>query len=419
MSRIRHRTSGKGIVQFKPKMGQLGLQRCIAAVAVTLLTTCTFPTEGWYSPHARAVVLLVTPKIFPDFLRPEAAVSRFFAHYDPLISRASETIVILAVGNSDHILGYRGLGHWKDTVEWARTTDHIPVSDQVLDYHGVERMRQAFQAAAASAGLRVKIFEHIDSGSEFTVNNNFKYQFHQECTSNQWGSFDVRARLHADQRAYATAPSGIKEGKLCGEFLADQASKYLADLGFDGIMYDNQLGTRGRWLPENGPGYSVAEARAILAFLNYSNSVLGDKQLMWFDSYNPVAVEQRTFSFPNDGYGRLDYLIASGFCVIMAQIQARDTSAVDHYVQNLASKISISGPPRILATLDYVDPWYSYDSMSDFPQCSDRLEKVAIERRAQIEGVFFFAHDEVGNFVPRERIESFAQLFFAKRDSGH
>jgi hypothetical protein len=56
----------------------------------------------------QTVTLFATPKIIPDFSSPEAGVNRFLDHYLPLIQRASETIVIFAVGNSEHILTYRG-----------------------------------------------------------------------------------------------------------------------------------------------------------------------------------------------------------------------------------------------------------------------------------------------------------------------
>ena len=281
-------------------------------------------------------------------------MAAFFKHYEPLTSKAAETIVIFAVGNSDHILGYRGIQHWDDTIEWARTTDLIPVSDVALNYHQLDRIIRSFRAGAAAAKLNFKVLDHIDSGSEFTLKNDFKYLLHPECTANQWGMYDIRGRMSSDDLFYATAPDGIEEGTTCGEFLADQAAAYIRDMGFDGIMYDNQLGTRGRWHDGDGPGYSAAEASAIEGFLAYSRKMLAGKSLMWFDSYNNVEVEHDTFSFPSTGYGYFDYLIASGFCV---------TEKTKPYSDNLLSKIGLDGGPRILATLDYVDPWYSYTSM--------------------------------------------------------
>ena len=353
----------------------------------------------------QSVVLLVTPKMIPDFANPEPAIAGFFQNYNSLTSRAAETIVIFAVGNSDHILSYAGREYWSDTVEWARTTDFVPVSERTLTYADIDRIAKAFRAEANALGLNVRLFEHIDSGGEFTVSNVFKYSLHPECTANKWGMFDIRARLQADVMHYATSPGGIPEGKQCGEFLADQVATYVHDFGFDGILFDNQLGTRGRWRPGDGPGYSVQEASAIRVFFEYTKKVLAGASLMWFDSYNPVSIERDTFSVPADAYGYFDYLIASGFCAVSAE----------QYPDNLRSKIDLDNLSRVLATLDYVDPWYSYSSMSDHRVCSEKLEKVAVDRRYEIDGVMFFANDRDGRLVPRAIVDAFASRFFAPR----
>jgi hypothetical protein len=377
----------------------------ISWLAITLLLGCTSPTDSSEKMRPQSVVLLVTPKIIPDFDHPEAAIAQFFDHYRSLTSRSAETIVIFAVGNSDHILGYRGSDYWDDNIEWARTTDFVPISDATLNYHQLDGIVRAFRSAALTAHVNLKVFDHIDSGSEFTVSNNFKYIRHPECTANQWGMFDIRGRMQEDDTVYATAPLGITSGTLCGNFLADQVSQYMRDVGFDGIMFDNQLGTRGRWHEGDGPGYSVEEEAAIRDFLRYSDSTFAGKSLMWFDSYNNVQVERNTFSFPSDGYAYFDYLIASGFCV---------TEKTRPYTDNLESKLTINSRPRILATLDYVDPWYSYNSMTDYAGCSSQLEQTAIDHRYQIDGVMFFANDEKGGLVPKRLVDAFASRFFTE-----
>ena len=370
---------------------------------VALLAGCDSPTPPAVKMGAQSVVLLVTPKMIRDFDHPEPSIAQLFEHYRSLTSHAAETIVIFAVGNSEHILSYRGAEYWGDRIEWARTTDHLPVFEAALNYHQLDRIVRAFRVGAAAAGVNIKVYDHIDSGSEFTIASEFKYVRHPECTANQWGMWDIRGRLHADDASYATAPDGIKEGTLCGEFLADQTAVYMRDLGFDGIMFDNQLGTRGRWHDGDGPGYSDAEASAISAFLAYSRKAFAGKELMWFDSYNNMQVERDTFSFPSDGYAYFNYLIASGFCV---------TEKTRPYADNLASKLNITAGPRILATLDYVDPWYSYLSMTQYAYCTVQLEQTAIDYRYRIHGIMFFANDSKGAFVPKNLIDSFAKRFF-------
>jgi hypothetical protein len=385
--------------------------RAVIACVVTaaLVEGCHSVTDAPPAVRARArrpqtVVLLATPKIIPDFASPDAAVAQFLDHYELLTKGAAQTVVIFAVGNSDHILRYRGMNYWSDTVEWARYTEFlIPVSDRVLDYHQVAAIVASFKSHAASVGINLKVFDQIDSGLEF-AQNSFKVTLHPECLDSVWQSFDIRGRLTADDAVYASRPHGIVAGTPCGEVLADQVASYTHDLGFDGIFYGNQLGTRGRWSPGNGPGYTADEAAAIAGFMEYSKRVLGDESLVWMDSYNNVRVEHDTWSFPAAGYRSFDYLLASGFCVI---------TSTDRYLDDLRSKLQLGDSVRVLASLDYVDPWYTYNSMTAFPEQSARLEDIAIEYRDQIDGILFFANDEVGAPVPRRLIDSFAARYWA------
>lgn len=372
----------------------------LAAVAVG--PGCFLPLDPSVRPP-QTVVLFATPKFISDFANPEPDVERFLDHYAPLTTRASNTVVVFAVGNSDHILHYRGGLFWNDKAEWARITSGVPVSGRALDYHQIDRIVRAFKNRAEVLGIAIKVFDQIDSGIEFTLLNDFKLRRHPECGVNQWHSYDIRVPMKADTLRYASAPAGIVAGTLCGDFLVDQVGHYVRDLGFDGILYGNQLGTRGRWLPGNGPGYSDAEAAQIRDFLAYSQEVLGEKELMWFDSYNTVEIERATFSFPSDGYQYFDFMIASGFCAV---------TSTGRYIDNLKSKLRIPNRPRVLATLDYVDPWYDYKSMVDFADKSEWLEWVAIAQRRSVDGVVLFANDHEGVLVPRALIESFARRFF-------
>ena len=369
-----------------------------------MASACSSPTELSSKIKPQSVVLLVTPKMIGDFAKPDADIAKFFDRYKPLTSRASEVIVIFSVGNSDHILSYAGTSSWSRDVEWARTTDGVAVSNRTLDYNRLDGIVRAFRRAASASGINLKVYDQIDSGSEFTVNNYFKYVLHPECTANHWGMWDVRGRMQDDHdHPYASYPSGVNAGTSCGDFLADQVGVYVTELGFDGILYDNQLGTRGRWHEFDGPFYSVDEAIAIDVFYRRSRKALSGRELMWFDSYNNMQVERNTFSFPLNGYDAFDYLIAAGFCV---------TERSRPYADNLDSKLQLVGRPKILATLDYVDPWYSYNSMTDYKDCSNDLERTAIDHRAQIDGIMFFANDETGALVPASLIDSFAGRFF-------
>ena len=358
------------------------------------------------APRPTSVVLFATPKILADFDDPRQGVTAFLRHYEPLTAQAAEVIVIFAVGNSEHILSYRGPRFANDSVMWARYTDgkDVPAFDRKLRYRQIANIVQTFRDVAATTGTKLKVFDQIDPGPEMAWEY-WKYSRHPECMDLRLESFDIRGRLTRDTLTYASAPQGTLPGKQCGEFIVDQSAHYLRDLGFDGLLYGNQFGTRGKWEPGRGPGYSADEAAAIQTFLEYTKRALGPRELMWFDSYNNVEVERETFSFPYVGYRAFDYLMASGFCVIT------DTK---RYLDNLESKLSLNAGPRILATLDYVDPWYSYASMRDFALESARLEQIAVRYRDRIDGLVLFANDDKGAPVPRRLIEAFAARFYGE-----
>ena len=98
----------------------------VALIALTVANACRDSTGiGSDVPpvstmRPQTLVLFATPKFVFDFDNPEADVDKFLRHYGSLTSRAAETIVIFAVGNSDHMLTYRGSAFSADSVEWAR-----------------------------------------------------------------------------------------------------------------------------------------------------------------------------------------------------------------------------------------------------------------------------------------------------------
>ena len=378
------------------------MPRAAACIALAGMLSCEWSTEPHGPMRPQSVVLFATPKILSDFASPAQGAAAFLDHYAPLTSRAAETILIFAVGNSDHVLMYRGTQFWQDSVEWARYTNGLPVDSRVMNYHQLDAIVKAFKSHAASTGLNLRIYDQVDQGIEFT-RNDFKHFRQPACFSVEWESFDIRGLMSADTFTYATAPGGVASGIQCGSFLVDQVAAYMTDLSFDGILYGNQLGTRGKWLPEDGPGYTEAEANAIRDFMAYSKQKFGSRALMWFDSYNNIDIERITWSVPADAYDSFDYVIASGFCAVSFPARARD---------NLASKLRIIDGPRVLASLDWVDPWYTYNSMTAFSDESRHLETLAIVNRFKVDGVVFFANDELGAPVPRALVESFAARYF-------
>src|SRR5437764_1146693 len=99
--------------------------------AVIAAIACRDMVSPPISTRPQTIVLFATPKFISNFAQPDSDVAHFLDHYAPLTSRAAETIVIFAVGNSQHILTYRGANHWDDTVAWAKYTDGKKTFDQV------------------------------------------------------------------------------------------------------------------------------------------------------------------------------------------------------------------------------------------------------------------------------------------------
>src|SRR5205809_332484 len=135
---------------------------CAAAAAV--LQTCWAPLDIPRTMRPQTVVLFATPKMLSDFANPEAGVARFLDNYLPLTSRAYQTIVIFAVGNGDHILTYRGMEYWGDTVEWARYTDGVPVSDRTLDYRQLESIATPVISASTGFCMAISSGRVVDGG---------------------------------------------------------------------------------------------------------------------------------------------------------------------------------------------------------------------------------------------------------------
>lgn len=52
--------------------------------------------------------------------------------------------------------------------------------------------------------------------------------------------------------------------------------------------------------------------------------------------------------------------------------------------------------------------------MTAYPVQSGQLEQTAIDNKAKISGLIFFANDHLGGFVPQTVVDSFAARFYGK-----
>jgi len=218
------------------------------------------------------ICMLITPKVIRDFDSPDEDVAEFFDYHRKLFDGAEEVIVVFGVGNSDQMLEYRGKDFWGDNVNWARHIwddsvhpyERYVFSERTLNYSQIFHIVSAFKEHDGKWGFRMKVYDFFDQAKEFTETD-FKTQRHPECylEGPKLSGIDIRSRLKADDYVYAAYPEGIPEGTLTGDFVIDQVSCYLYDLGFDGVLLLNQVGTRGRRFLEKSPGYSPEEADAI------------------------------------------------------------------------------------------------------------------------------------------------------------
>jgi hypothetical protein len=240
----------------------------------------------------------------------------------------------------------------------------------------------------------VKVYDFFDQAKEFTETD-FKTRRHPECylQGPKLTGIDIRSRLKADDGVYAAYPAGIPEGTLSADFIIYQTERYLSDLGFDGVLLLNQVGTRGRWFLEKSPGYSPEEAEAILQFFRNLKGRLGEKDLMWMDTYHTVEEEYAYWSVPRDAYNYMDCIGISQFCVLVDSRTA---------LGNIRSKVELEHP-KVLACVDYVDCWYGYKSYAAYSTLSRRclkLEEYLVRYAGEVDGIWLMGHDEMGRYIP-------------------
>lgn len=356
--------------------------------------------------------VVVTPKLLRDLTSPRPAIRAFFAHYTVALP-FRDYRVVFAVGNSDHILGYPGRGGWNTPVPWARYTEdslqprrpgqqlpRIATSQQTLTYRQISGIVRVFREEARRAGVRLTLLDQLDKNGEFTEIP-FKTGKHPEIFSKNWRTAGllIAVPLTADPGPYGAYPSGVPPGTHSGTFIAKQIAAYVRDLKFDGIFLSNQVGTRGHWDPRRSPGYSATEAREITRFFRLLRQHLGEREIVWWDSTNPVAVEHDRWALDRDAYQFMDTIAAAGFCVIR-----KDPA---HYRASLESKLALPNGPKVTATLDYVDPYYTYNSWRQYPRCAEEREDVAVAHWNNLEGVFTFGHDERGQLIPAHLLGRF------------
>jgi hypothetical protein len=223
----------------------------------------------------RHLSVLVTPKIFRDFDHPLPDAQRFFAHYRELFARFDELRVILAVGNSDHILMYPGRDAWTAEFPWTRYSNYTinteeksrkyrsplqrVVSDARMDYALASALFNALRQAGRQAGFsNLGLLDLIDPGPEF-CEAPFKSRHPEIMDLNDprnprhvvedYGFLDFTTTVARDDARFAAYPNGIADGTPTREVVARQAGAYVRELELDGLWLQNALGAVRPWEP--------------------------------------------------------------------------------------------------------------------------------------------------------------------------
>ena len=389
----------------------------------------------------QTALLWLTPKVFPDVEHPEERVAQFYDHYAQWFEAVDETVLVVATGNGDHILNYRGPSAWNEPFDWARYNSYAGpaggahphnarwvarvreggerssnpyqsgptfiLSDQVLDCARLARIYRCLREEGRTRGLSVRVLEYLEPGPEFCACV-WKTRRHPEAAHGTLdaggtvlpGLLDVVAPLAEDRSAYAGFPAGVPRGMPAGEFVARQCACFTRDLDLDGILLGNQFGLINPWFPDDAVEPTPQRRAGISAFFRRLREEMGDRLVYWMDSYWPPAIEESAWGMDPANYACLDAVLCSTFAVLVERTQI---------VPNVEGRLALSralGGPRVLYSLDFVDPWYWYRTYLDDIRTYTYQRDVYGRLGAALDGVSFFANDTFGLFVPRGPLDA-------------
>lgn len=123
-------------------------------LALALVSGCEFITDLPKVMPPQTAVLFSTRQMIKDFDHPSADARAFLEHYAALTANAEKTILIFAVGNSEHILTYQHIAGIVTT----------------------------FKVVADTLGINLKVFDQVAGCIEFG-REYFKLNYHPVCFS--------------------------------------------------------------------------------------------------------------------------------------------------------------------------------------------------------------------------------------------
>lgn len=402
------------------------------------------PTAPPTVASAREVCLWLTPKVFADLAAPAAEAETFFDHYAAWVGRGDTLTLNFCAGNGDHILNYRGLDSWGDQFDWARYNCYagadvghhahnknwlervreggersfnpysagpmFVLSEQTLSYELLAGIYAALRSAAERRGIRLVLLEYLEPGPEFCASV-WKTELHPEGARGSadaggtiaTGVIDVTSTLHADSRRYAAYPDGIPADAITGDVVAAQTAAFVRDFGLDGVFLGNQFGLLGFWHPDNAPEPTTQRRAGITRFFRRMRAAMPDTLIYWMDSYWPASVEDSAWAMSPENYYQLDAIMVCTFAVLVERSQIEP---------NLRSRFALRGTevagrpaPRVLFSVDFVDPWYWYRTYLDDRRTFLFQQEMYAKLGHEAEGITFFANDTFGHFVRSAPLE--------------
>lgn len=391
-------------------MRQISVGVIMGILAIGLPATGTVAAkERSVQKEDKSLAVMITPTVIRDFDRPQGDVVRLYDHFQELFEGWKEVIVILAVGNADQILAYRGQGTWSDTFPWAQANSR---RTDTLSLRQIKGMVDCLREQGRGRGLNITVYDMLEPGPEFCAAP-WKYEHHRESFHRRKSPgnacLKVTTRLHADNVHYAAYPNGIPEGLATADFVVGQVGAYVDDLGFDGIYLGNALGTEPAWL-----GHEETEYRELAAvglkFFRRLKARLGPKKVFWMDTYRTVQYEQERLFMHAQAYDAMDYIHISTWTVLVNGL----TGGMPSVRANLASKLKLGRP--LLFQIDTMDPWYAYDGLKHARQDVEAELALLKQHAAELAGVYVNVNDETGDLLPLVWVDRINDIFLGDDD---
>lgn len=404
------------------------------------------------------ICLWLTPKIFPRLSDPAPRVAEFFDHYAAWIDAGDELVLVFCAGNGDHVLNYRGAAGDAEAFDWARYNSYggphadahahnldwlrrvreggevsgnpfcagpmFILSEEKLTYRLLGGIYVALRAEAARRGIVMKLLEYLEPGPEF-CGATWKTERHPEAALGKAdaggtmaiGVIDVCSMLDADDRDYAAFPDGIAQDTVTGDFVAAQAAAFVEGFELDGIFLGNQFGLLGFWHPDHALEPTAQRRAGITRFFRALRSAFDDRLVYWMDSYWPAEVEGAAWAMDAENYLLLDAVMCSNFAVLVEPGQIAPNLTGKCRIRDRAEADGLRAP-KILYSMDFVDPWYAYRSFLDHKLIYSYQRDTYRKHAAELDGIAFFANDTFGHYIPRAPLDSTLAVVCNRSEAG-